>query len=147
MKKVIVMALAIVLVLTLGVTVTLAAPPQGAGAEKEFLYDKPAYSCQNGAMPQEGAATFGFVVLNTNASGDLIVEVALKGATPNAQYAIWVNQWDGDCPTTPTGTLMTNGKGNGNGHVVEARVPAATKFWVSAVGGGQVLRSPAVELD
>jgi hypothetical protein len=37
--------------------------------------------------------------------------------------------------------------GNGNAHVEIMRVEGAANFWVSVVGGGQVLRSTAAVLD
>ena len=49
------------------------------------------------------------------------------------------------CPTVATGTLTTNSQGNGNANVKVPAVSTATKYWVSADGGGQVLRSVAVE--
>jgi hypothetical protein len=146
-KKIIVMALALVLVLTLGTSVALAKGPTGAG--KAQLYNSDGYLCASGAADTTGP-TFGFVVLNTNGSGDLIVEVSLKGAAPNTSYDIWVNQDPGGCPLdTPTAlsALTTNAQGNGNAHVKVARLAGAINFWVSAVGGGQVLRSTAVVLN
>jgi len=116
-----------------------------AGAGKAPLYNAPAnFSCPAGALPAAGDPTFGFAVLNTTGNGIVIAEVALKGATPNATYDIYVNQDPGGCPTVSTGSLTTNGQGNGNANVKVARVSSATKYWVSAVGGGQVLRSVAV---
>lgn len=133
--------------------VVFAGKPAGSGAGKASLYDSEGYTCLGGASETTGP-TYGFVILNTNASGDLIVQVALKGATANATYDIWVNQDPGACPLdfpTAPGALTTNDDGNGNAHVKIARyVDAtnfATNFWVSAVGGGQVLRSTAVVLD
>ena len=113
------------------------------------MYENPVYNCADGAIATEGL-TFGFVVLNTNAKGDLIVQVAVKGATSDATYNIWVNQDPGACPlSTPTApdALTTNKKGNGNAHVKIDRVAGATNFWVSVAGGGPVLRSTAVTLD
>ncbi len=133
-------------ILTLASFAVLAVPAF-AGAGKAPLYgpSDPGFTCPTGGNAVGTA--MGFVVMNTNNSGDLIVEASLKGALPNTTYDIYVNQDPGDCPTVPTGTIITNKQGNGNTHITEIRVPAATNFWVSAVGGGQVLRSPAVTLD
>ena len=123
--------------------------PTGAGAGKAMLYNSASFDCETGAGDTSGP-TYGFVILNTNGNGDLIVEVSLKGATSKATYDIWVNQDPGACPLavpTAPGALMTNAKGNGNAHVKIARFSGATNFWVSAVGGGQVLRSTAAVLD
>ncbi|MBI4226484.1 hypothetical protein HY612_05220 [Candidatus Roizmanbacteria bacterium] len=116
-----------------------------AGAGKAPLYNAPAnFTCPTGAQPAAGDPAFGFAVLNTTGSGWVIAEVALKGATPNSSYDIYVNQDPGGCPTIATGTLTTNGQGNGNANVKVPAVAGATAYWVSAVGGGQVLRSTAV---
>lgn len=152
MKK---LAVVLVLVLAVSVAGTALAAPNGAG--KAPLYDSVEFTCSGGATATDGPV-YGFVVLNTNGKPglkavemkDLIVQVSLKGATPNATYDIWVNQDPGACPLgslTATGALVTNGEGNGNAHVTVTRVAGAANFWVSAVGGGQVLRSTAVPLD
>ena len=118
--------------------------PTGAG--KAALYDSvPFTSCATGG-PAVGPE-FGFVVLNTNSNGDLIVNVSVKNGAPNTTYDIYVNQDPGKCPTVPTATLTTNKQGNGNGTATEPRVAGAANFWVSAVGGPHVLRSPSVQLD
>ncbi len=122
--------------------------PVKNGAGKGSLYDSVGWDCMVGPTDVSGE-TFGFVVMNINGKGDLVIEVSLKGATPNDTYDIWVNQDPGACPlgspTVPAG-LTTNGKGNGNVKVRLDAIDGATNFWVSAVGGGQVLRSIAVEL-
>ncbi len=118
------------------------------GAGKASLYDSSPFTCEGGASDVSGE-TYGFVVMNINGKGYLVIEVSLKGATPNETYNIWVNQDPGACPlSTPTApsALTTNGKGNGNAKVKLEAVDGATNFWISAVGGGQVLRSVAVEL-
>lgn len=118
------------------------------GAGKASLYDSSLFTCEGGASDVSGE-TYGFVVMNINGKGYLVIEVSLKGATPNETYNIWVNQDPGACPlSTPTApsALTTNGKGNGNAKVKLEAVDGATNFWISAVGGGQVLRSVAVEL-
>lgn len=142
----------IILLLALFLFAFIVAKPAFAeGSGKAPLYSSPDYTnltCPNGADNTTGP-TFGFVVMNINHKGDLIVEVSLKGATPNNTYDIWVNQDPGACPlTAPTalGALVTNGKGNGNAHLKLPAVDAAHNFWVSAVGGGQVLRSTALIL-
>lgn len=120
-----------------------------AGAEKVYLYDSPGYTCEGGATDTMGD-TYGFVILNTNASGDLIVQVSLKGAMGDTAYDIWVNQDPGGCPLaepTVVEGIWTNHNGNGNGHVEVPRLDGAMNFWVSVVGGGQVLRSTAAVLD
>lgn len=120
--------------------------PVFAGAGKAPLYNAPSnYTCPTGAVPAPSDPIFGFAVINTNSSGNLEVEVSVKGGVPNTTYDLYVNQDPGGCPTVATGTLTTNNKGNGNGHVQIAQVTGATNYWVSAVGGGQVLRSTAVQ--
>src|SRR3989338_4289299 len=117
-----------------------------AGAGKAPLYNAPAnFTCPTGAQPAATDPTYGFAVINTTNNGMVIAEVSLKGATPNSTYDIYVNQDPDGCPTVATGTLTTNSQGNGNANVKVPAVSTATKYWVSADGGGQVLRSVAVE--
>ncbi len=151
MKRLLVVVM--VLVLVLGVTQAALAKgpkkPVGSGARKVELYNSETFTCAEGATEVTGDA-FGFVVLNSNRAGDVIVVVSLKGATPEADYDIWVNQDPGACPlaeATEIGALHTNEEGNGNATVKILKVAGATHFWVSAVGGEQVLRSTAVALD
>ena len=151
MKK-LAIVIALVLVAATMAATALAQRPVGAGAGKAFLYEAPdrdQYTCADGAIDLTDGP-YGFVVMNTNARGDLIIEVSLKGATPDAAYDIWVNQYPGACPlSSPTSAaaLTTNRRGNGNAHLKVPRVEGATNFWISAVGGGLVLRSTAVVLD
>lgn len=164
MKKVIAIALVVVLVLTLSASAVFAAPPEGAGATKMPLWNSTGeagvgYTCAGGALKTTDGP-YGFVILNTNASGELIVEFALKGATPNATFNLYVNQVDianGCTIQTPNlkGQLTTNGRGNGNAHFNLPRWVDADKFWVSAMElpmpyypiHGLMLRSESVVLD
>lgn len=142
----------LIVILTLAVLLIVLAVPALAKAGKAPLYNAVSnFTCPAGAQPASGDPTFGFVVINKTRNGKLgaklQIEVSLKGATPNATYDIWVNQDPGACPLggpTAPGALKTNGKGNGNAHVQVPIVSGATHFWVSAVGGGQVLRSTAL---
>ncbi|MBP7832895.1 MAG: hypothetical protein KA035_03940 [Candidatus Levybacteria bacterium] len=83
-------------------------------------------------------------------TSSLEIQVELQNALPNTQYALWVNQNPGGCPqpsATQNAFIETDASGNGqntlSGH---ALVGGATRFWVSMVGGSDVLRSKAVEL-
>lgn len=141
--------LLILAAVTVLVAVTAMSVSAGNGAGKAPLYDSGPFTCADGATSTAGP-TFGFAVMNINRSGDLIVTVSVKGATPNDTYDIWVNQTLGTCPLgspTAPGALSTDADGNGNAHVKLDAHPNATDFWVSAVGGGQVLRSTSVALD
>lgn len=121
----------------------------GKGAGKAPLYDTAAgFTCADGATDTAGP-TFGFAVMNINRSGDLIVQASVKRGTANATYDIWVNQDPGACPLGApqfAGALTTNRRGNGNAHVTIDPVDGAENYWVSVVGGGQVLRSQSVQL-
>jgi len=127
--------------------------PIGAGAAKMPLWNSTGeanvgYACADGALKTDDGP-YGFVILNTDASGMLIVEFALKGATPNTVFTLYVNQIvDGNC-TFPNmvGTLTTNDQGNGNAHFNLPRRVDADKFWVSAMELVLNLRSEAVVLD
>jgi len=110
------------------------------------LYNSGSFTPQGGASDTSGPV-YGWVFVHTNPSVELITWVILQGATPDSIYSIWVNQYPDDCPTTPTGSLTTDSHGNGNAYVTEALLTTTTEVWVSAVGGGQVLRSTAVTID
>ena len=109
------------------------------------LYNSNPYTCPGGASNISGP-TFGSVVIDKD-NGKIIVDATLQGATINSTYDIWVNQDPGGCPlsqpTEPV-ALTTDVDGNGTAHVEVDLVPGAINFWISAVGGGQVLRSTAV---
>ena len=149
MKKLVMVAVALLTLSALVSGPVLAGKPPGPGARKALLYDSNAYTCEDGAGDTSGPV-FGFAIVTANARGDLIVRVALKRATPNETYELWVNQDPGACPLSePTllEAITTNRRGNGNARVRVPRVEGAKNFWASAVGGGQVLRSTAVILD
>lgn len=151
MKRLLTLLLVVVLVLGMTSSALAKGPgkPVGSGAGKANLYNSDACTCSEGALDLAGKVS-GFVVMNTNRAGDLIVTVSLKRATPNVLYDIWVNQDPGACPLgapTVVGAVRTNRMGNGNGFVKIPKVAGATQFWVSVVGGGLVLRSTAVQLD
>lgn len=119
------------------------------GARKVAFYADPAFTCSTGAQPVTGAKAHGFAVLNATARGYVEVTVALKGATPNAKFDVWVNQDPGACPlstATKVAAVKTNAKGNGVGHVRVKVVAGASKFWVSAVSGTNVYRTVAAAL-
>ena len=138
--------------------------PIGAGAAKMPLWNSTGeagvgYTCAGGALKTDDGP-YGFVILNTDASGMLIVEFALKDATANADFKLYVNQVDVDGPCkinfpNIVGELTTNDQGNGNAHFYLPRWVDADKFWVSAMElpmpyypiHGLMLRSEAVVLD
>ena len=164
MKKVaIVLTICMVLsILGGGVVFAKGGPPTGAGAAKMPLYNSTGekdvgWTCASGALKTD-EGPYGFVILNTNTSGELIVEFALKGAIENATFDLYVNQVDtinGCTIQAPNlkGELTTNGRGNGNAHFNLPRWANADRFWVSAMEqtvppySGQCLRSVAVVLD
>ena len=164
MKKVaVVLAICLVLRVIAGGVVFAKGPPTGAGAAKMPLWNSTGeagvgWTCEGGALKTDDGP-YGFVILNTNASGELIVEFALKGATEKATFDLYVNQVDIDngCTFRPVserlvGQLTTNGRGNGNAHFNLPRWADADKFWVSAMElpkpySGQCLRSQPVVLD
>ncbi|MBI4097808.1 MAG: hypothetical protein HY426_02105, partial [Candidatus Levybacteria bacterium] len=108
------------------------------------LFVSNGFTCSGGAS--DTTTSKGTVTISKN--GDLDISVTLTGALPNTSYDLWVNQDPGDCPLsspTASGFITTDGSGNGtntlNDHPL---VGTATKFWVSMVGGSDVLRSTAV---
>ena len=113
--------------------------------QEALLYISDPYTCTDGAsdlsLPQ-----LTNVVL-TNDGTNIAVTVTLTGATASSTYDIWINQDPGGCPlssTTGPGAIITDESGNGTGTASSILIPGATKFWISAVGGSQVLRSSAV---
>ena len=110
--------LVVCLVVALAATGVAAAggPPVGAGADKA-----PLYCCNN---CNGCGQTYGFAVMNTNGNGDLIVEVSVKKACPDATYCVGV--WQCTCaPSVACTYLTTNGQGNGNVHVTTPAIPCA----------------------
>jgi hypothetical protein len=123
----------------------------GTGAAKVRFFLDPVYTCADGAQPGPGAESFGFAMLNGTASkGKLVVTVSLKGAAPDTDFDLWVNQDPGACPLaapTRVAALHTNEEGNGTAQVKVKLVAGAKHFWVSAVSQVQVLRTPAATLS
>ena len=144
---------AVLLVAALAGT-ALAEMKPGSGAGRVLLFESTLFSCQDGASDTSGRP-FGFVVMNTNRKGDLIVQVSLKRAQPNQTYDIWVNQATVETDpvscelsaTTALAALKTNRMGNGNAMVKVPKVAGASRFWVSATSATLMLRSTAVTLD
>ena len=115
------------------------------GEKTANLYDSNEYTCQAGATnfsdPQAKIA-----ILETEGR-NIKTTVVLDGATPSSSYDIWINQDPGGCPLgapTQVGAITTDINGDGTGVASALLVENATIFWISAVGGGQVLRSTAV---
>ena len=115
------------------------------GEKTAALYDSDPFTCPGGAtdfsIPQPVSVIF------KKTGGNIKVAVVLQGATPNSSYDIWINQDPGGCPLpapTEAGAIITDANGDGTGDASISEVGGATNFWVSAVGGGQVLRSTSV---
>lgn len=117
------------------------------GEKTAAIYESIPYTCPSGASITDDE--FGFVVIDIE-NNTVSVDVSLSGAKPDSSYDIWVNQDPGGCPlSSPTapGALTTNADGDDIAHVDTPLVETATNFWISAVGGDQVLRSVAVSFD
>lgn len=67
----------------------------------------------------------GRAMANTTDDGQLIANVHLDSGNPNDNFVItvWYNYGTG-IKSDSTGTLSTNGKGKGNGHVAVSGIPA-----------------------
>lgn len=91
-------------------------------------------------------STYGKAVIKVVDDSKVNVSVELEGVMPNSTYTIWINQSPGACPlpTFNGGTILSNEEGYGSAEVSLDKVIGATSFWVSAVGGGQVLRTSTV---
>jgi len=108
------------------------------------LFVSNGYTCSGGAS--DTSVSKGTVTIAK--TSDLKISVTLVGTIPNTSYDLWVNQDPGACPlSSPTvsGFITTDGSGNGsntlNNHTL---VSSTINFWVSMVGGSDVLRSAAV---
>ncbi len=117
------------------------------GEKTAPLYDSNEFTCPAGATnltdPQPK-----FVILKKE-GGNIKAVVVLDGATPSSSYDIWINQDPGGCPLgapTEAAAFTTDPAGDGTGDATAPLVGGATNYWISAVGGGQVLRSTAVTL-
>ena len=116
------------------------------GEKQANIYDGNDFTCPAGAS--NTTTDLGNVFMKISGS-TLKVDVVLDGATASSAYDIWVNQDPNGCPlasATAPGALTTDVNGNGNAHVETPLVVGTTNFWITAVGGGQVLRSTAVTL-
>lgn len=104
------------------------------------------FTCADGAS--NISVSKGNVSIVKTSSLEIVVE--LQNALPNTQYALWVNQNPGGCPqpaATQNSFITTDPNGNGQNTLSGyPLVGGATRFWVSMVGGSDVLRSTAVEL-
>jgi signal peptidase len=107
------------------------------------LFESNDFTCDQGASTT--TSQFGTIVIDMD-TNTLYLDVTLEGAAPNTAYDVWVNQDPGACPLSePTFTAGLNTENNGDAHATfqVARIGGANNFWISAVGGGQVLRSQA----
>ncbi|MHA2370547.1 MAG: hypothetical protein ACXADX_17155 [Candidatus Hodarchaeales archaeon] len=115
--------------LALGVLVSLmafnlvAADAKASGAAKIQMLDH----TQNGI--QDDDPVIGFVILNQNGEGSLIITVSLKGAVANAILEVsfvtsgtnpdgGIGMWGHYGAINVLGTISTNGQGNGNAHFI-----------------------------
>lgn len=108
------------------------------------LFVSDPFTCSTGATNITDIR--GTVTISKDSSLD--ITATLSGALSNTAYQLWVNQDPGACPLSePTVPLFITTDGSGNGSNTlnnHALVGGATKFWVSLVGGTDVLRSTAV---
>ena len=96
------------------------------------------------AEPSTGVSTFGSATLTATSRNRLTLTVALRGATPDTTYALYVNQ-SGACSASPL-SVTTNARGNGTGHARLALVSGATQLWVTATSATTAFVTPAVTL-
>lgn len=132
-----------------GSAVALAGTSTGQGAQKTGLYAQSgdlSSSCKtyDGTAPTAS----GFVILNApgqvGAVQKIVGEVALKKAAPNSTFAVFLAQ-NGTC--TPTGTLSTNGVGNGNSHLDAAGSGGSYYVVLQDLGGKERYATAPVTLQ
>lgn len=119
----------------------LASMPALAASDKGTMYDHPSGSCATGAT---GGSAAGFANLN-EVGGNISGPVSLKGANPNTIYTVQL--WDQNCSAFYTGTLITNGQGNGTLYVPATAMPATPEWFAAAFNSttGDFLASAAVQ--
>lgn len=126
----------------ISITPTPSTAPEGKSSD---LFVSNDYTCSTGAGTIENSK--GTVKITKGSS--LKVEVTLDNALPDTDYQLWVNQNPGSCPlNAPTIAAFIHTDMNGDGSETLSNHPltdGATKFWVSLVGGSDVLRSSAVD--
>lgn len=108
------------------------------------LFDSNDFTCSTGATnfsDPDGFVTFAF------GSETVEFKAVLYDGIPHTFYDIWVNQDPGGCPQGaplfPQG-MQTDVEGNAEKTFNVDQVEGAEHFWISVVGGGQVLRSTAI---
>lgn len=116
------------------------------GEETSTLYNSDPYTCPTGAT--DTTSSFGSVILEKIA-GDTQMQIIAKiqNGTPSSTYELWFNQDPGACPLgSPSipAFITTDGSGNGTATTQLPLQAGAVNYWISLVGGGQVLRSTAV---
>ena len=140
MKKILAILSVSFLALAFATSVSAVVDPNSAP-----LYNSNPFTCSTGAI-NTGGIVYGNVEMLLQGT-QLVFTATLTGATLNSSYDIWVNQDPGACPLgAPSfpGAIMTNGSGNGTYSGSLTAVGTAVNFWISGVGGGQVLRSTAL---
>ena len=94
--------------------------------------------CDGSVIGDEDPAGFGFVVFNVTGSNQLVAQLVVKGAEPNAEYGVRVIQ----VPDTATGDcgdfrgpyeayLTTDADGNANANVHEMLIDGASGAFVA----------------
>ncbi|MDP3713352.1 MAG: hypothetical protein Q8R60_12830 [Mycobacteriales bacterium] len=134
MTRVLISASVLALAVT-GMSSTLAGTPDGQGAQKRALSavtTEVEEQCEEaGSEDADTGDAFGFAILNApgkvGAVTKVVGEVSLKKADPNETFMVFLAQ-DGMC--TPTGTLTTNGVGNGNSHIDTPVTGVAGTYYV-----------------
>lgn len=108
------------------------------------LFVSDGYTCSDGAS--DTSVVKGQVSIAKES--DLIVSVTISNATPNTSYDLWVNQDPGSCPlSSPTVStfITTDSNGDGSNTLNNHNLTnGSSNYWVSLVGGSDVLRSKSV---
>ena len=99
MKKIIIVILALILLLGLGATLA------NAKAVKVPLVDRDDVSTE-----------VGWVIVNTNAAGEIIVEISVKKVEANTEFLVFIKNNLVTGVAAFVGEFMTNEVGNGNFH-------------------------------
>jgi hypothetical protein len=138
----------------LGTSAAAGAPPKGPKKVPLFgpNVQETGFNCAAGGFRTE--KTFGSVVLDTPGNESTVTgKVKLKGATPNATFAVDLGEGSesSNCEIFTVGWLTTDKKGKAKFQFSAGRFAGDTFFWIFILEEPpprkDILATPAVELD
>ena len=108
-------------------------------AQKEPITQVTHIECDGNQTPGLPTQSFANIRLGGGPGGisNVVADVSLRNAAPNKQYEVDLNLTGGlnNC-SGASGTIVTNGQGNGNTTVTAVKQPGTTGAFVSLLAGG-----------